>query len=53
MIKSCPCCNQTFTSGTGFVADVYSDGQELEYCSAECAEHLSDEYQEHLDSYEA
>jgi ribosomal protein L24E len=52
LIKHCPCCHQSFTTGTGFEADVYSDGSALEYCSAECAEHLEDEYQEYLDSCE-
>lgn len=52
MIKHCPCCDTPFTSGTGHVADVYSDGQELEYCSAECVEHLSDEHEDYLNSYE-
>lgn len=52
MIKTCPCCNQSFTSGTGFEADVYSDGQSLEYCNAECCEHLADEHEDYLNSYD-
>lgn len=52
MNKSCPCCDTSFASGTGYFADIYSDGRVLEYCSAECAEHLEDEHQEYLDSYE-
>lgn len=48
--KHCPCCDAPFTSGTGEEADVYSDGQSLEYCSAECVEHLQDDYQEYIDS---
>lgn len=50
----CPCCNTTFdkADSEAFEADVYSDGQVLVYCSAECVEHLQDEHQEYLDSYE-
>lgn len=52
MTKQCPCCDTSFTSGTGFTADVYSDGQSLEYCSAECAVALSDAHEDYLNSYD-
>lgn len=48
MNKYCPCCNELYTSLTPepAMADIWNDGQVLEYCSWECIEHLSDEYQE-------
>ena len=50
-MKCCTCCHAELTSEV-VLADVYNDGRDLEYCSAECVEHCEEEEQEYLDSYD-
>ena len=47
----CSCCHELITEEV-VRTDAYNDGEEADYCSWECVEHVQEQHQEYLDSYD-
>lgn len=47
----CACCGEEIKAGV-VLEKVWGDDTETKFCSFECVEHVQEQYQEYLDSYE-